>query len=227
MTVAPGASVLIDPLADNGQGPDTDPNTDALAVTALASPSAGIAGLTPEGCIVYRADRDAAGTDALDYTVTDATGLTATGRITLEIDAGPASDALATADAQRIAYLFEAAFGRAGAAAGINHWIDRREADGLTHREVAMAFIVSEEFEARLGPVDGLAAETVVRGLYQNVLGRDGLEPGIAHWTGRLEHPAFTAADLLIAFADSPENVVGAPEVATLAEVSDGVWAFL
>ncbi len=135
--------------------------------------------------------------------------------------------------AQTVALLYEAAFDRDGDIdeTGLNFWIDRREGDGgpaLTERELAAAFLASDEFIAAFGQISGIESEELVRLLYRNILDREGEAEGVAFWTGLLEDPAgdFAPPDALLAFAESSENREATPLVDTLAEVDDGVWAF-
>ncbi len=60
-----------DPLADNGNGPDSDPDLDTLTVSAVTQGSNGTATLNGDGTITYTPDPDFNGTDAFTYTVCD------------------------------------------------------------------------------------------------------------------------------------------------------------
>jgi len=136
-------------------------------------------------------------------------------------------------DARTVALLFEAALNRDGAIGleGLNFWIDKRE-EGLSERALAQNFLVSPEFRANFGEAvdagspDFLADRALVEVLFRNVLDRDGAEPGIDFWTARVAAPEFSRADLLIAFAESAENIAGSPFVETLSEVEPGFWDF-
>lgn len=225
VAVTPGAAVLIDPLGDNGSGPDTDPEGGALTLTGIDPPGAGIARLLPDGRVLYRAPAETLGAETLAYRVADPGGLSAEGRITFEIGAPPAAEGLARAEAQRVAWLFEAALDRTGQAAGVNFWIAARE-EGLGHEALAALFLESPEFAERFGAPETLSDAALVDRLFLNVLDRPAADDGIAFWTQRLGAPEVSRADLLVAFADSPENVLAAPEVATLFADGEGGWAF-
>lgn len=129
------------------------------------------------------------------------------------------------ADAQDVALIYEAGLGRQADEAGLNFWIDEVEA-GLSLEGLSQEFLGSPEFLANVGDPEVLSDQELVEALYQNVLDRPGEQEGIDFWTGVLANPGFDDADLLLAFADSPENRQNSPEIATLSEVEDGVWAF-
>ena len=152
-------------------------------------------------------------------------------------------------EAREIALLYEAGLDRDGDIdlPGLNFWIDAREA-GLSKRGLAAEFLNSEEFqasaEAFLGDGTDLTDETVrdqlvfsdedyVSLLYENVLERTPDAGGLAFWLGILEgfadNPgeADTARErLLLAFAQSEENVAGSPAIETMTEIAPGDWAF-
>lgn len=134
-----------------------------------------------------------------------------------------------TADqGQRVAYLYEAALDRDGNLdlPGLNFWIDQREA-GLSEHALAERFLDSPEFEASIGgPDETLVDRELVAQLYLNVLDRPGEENGIQFWTAALADPNFDRADLLLEFADSPENLAGSPEIEGIGEIAPGLWDF-
>lgn len=135
---------------------------------------------------------------------------------------------LSLADVRTVALLYEAALDRDGAIdiAGLNFWIDQREA-GLSTDGLARDFIESPEFEAAFGDPAGLSDVEFVEILYQNVLDRPGEQGGVDFWVGALAQPGFERTDVLVAFANSPENVAGAPIVDDLMETSPGFWEFV
>ncbi|MEM9146929.1 MAG: DUF4214 domain-containing protein [Pseudomonadota bacterium] len=144
-----------------------------------------------------------------------------------------AASALSPEEARTVAYLYEAGLNRDGAIdlLGLNFWIDQREG-GLSERQLARAFLESSEFEAAFGEAFDtsdpayLSNTALVEQLYRNVLNREGETAGIDFWTSLVSQPGFTRADLLLAFAESPENVAGSPFVETLEETAPGEWAF-
>ncbi|MEO0822809.1 MAG: DUF4214 domain-containing protein [Pseudomonadota bacterium] len=128
-------------------------------------------------------------------------------------------------EAEVVALLYEAGLGRQADDAGLNFWIDQREA-GFTEYALSSEFLASDEFESTVGDPDTLTDQELVEGLYENVLGRPGEEEGIAFWTEVLAGPAFAAENTLLAFAVSEENRATATELETLAEIEPGTWSF-
>jgi VCBS repeat-containing protein len=224
----------IDPLADNGNGADGDPDGDSLAVTGLGDDGAakldtgnGIALLAEDGTVFYRSERDFVGVDRFDYAVSDGAGGTDTATVSVVVEPDERGTTLTLGEAQRVAYAYEAALDRDGEIelVGLNFWIGERF-DGLTERGLARAFYESPEFEENYGEIDSFTDRALVEVFYRNVLDRDGEESGIVFWTGVLERPGFTREDLLIAFAESPENLLGSPQITTLEQVGAEEWAF-
>lgn len=131
-------------------------------------------------------------------------------------------------EAQVVALLYEAGLDRDGNIdlPGLNFWIDQRE-DGLSETATAQFFLDSPEFTQSFGDPDTLSDQELVATLYENVLDRPGEPAGVTFWTGVVGDPEFSRADLLLAFAVSPENRAGSEFVETLAEISDGEWAFV
>ncbi|MEO1602301.1 MAG: DUF4214 domain-containing protein [Pseudomonadota bacterium] len=141
---------------------------------------------------------------------------------------------LTVEEARDVALLYEAGLDRDGNIdlPGLNFWIDAREG-GFTQRQVADAFLLSNEFNESFGePFDTtdpryLEDKPFVQALYENVLDRDADQPGLDFWCSVLAQPAFDRTDLLLAFSDSAENIAGSPQIQTLEEVSAGEWAFV
>lgn len=164
----------------------------------------------------------------LEYTVSDGDGGFDTATVTVRVER------LTEAQAQTVALLYEAGLNRDGNIdlPGLNFWIDQREA-GLSERQLSRAFLESNEFTAAFGEAfdtgapDYLSNQALVEQLYRNVLNREGETAGVDFWTGLVASPEFTRADLLLAFAGSPENVAGSPFVEDLAETAPGAWEFL
>ena len=140
---------------------------------------------------------------------------------------------LTIGEARTVAYLYEAGLDRDGAIdlPGLNFWIDAREA-GLSEEDVAFEFLASGEFETAFGdaldPADPayLSDGALVGRLYENVLEREGDEAGVAFWTDQLADGNISRGELLLAFAESPENMAGSAYVETLVEIAPGDWAF-
>jgi len=98
--------------------------------------------------------------------------------------------------------LYQAAFDRAPDTAGLGYWVGRLD-DGASLRDVADAFLHSQEFEDKFGGPD---AHTYVTQLYQNVLHREGDSGGEQYWEHNLSTGALTRAEALMLFSESPEN---------------------
>lgn len=149
------------------------------------------------------AGRDGAQTvqDAADITFSDGTG---------RFDA--------TGNAETVAHLYQAAFGRAADIDGLNFWTGSLDSGAVGLDSVATAFLSAPEFG---GAVSHAA---LVQTLYQNVLDRPADADGLAYWTNALDHGASPAA-ALIGFAESPENLantvgtIGDPHAAEAARL--------
>lgn len=100
--------------------------------------------------------------------------------------------------------LYEAAFNRASDAAGLGFWIDHLD-NGVPLKDVAKGFIDSREFDQIHGP--NLDNRDFVAALYENVLDRIPDEAGIDYWVRQLTQGNADRADVLIAMANSDENI--------------------
>lgn len=132
---------------------------------------------------------------------------------------------LSVEEAQTVALLYEAAFDRRAEAAGLNYWIDQREA-GLSEVALAQEFIVSDEFQLRYGDPELLQNDEFVEQLYLNVLERSPDATGDTFWTNELASGALDRNEVLLAFAESPENFEQAEFIGNLREVEEGTWDF-
>jgi subtilisin family serine protease len=88
-----GTTVTVDVRAN-----DSDPDGDALTVTAVSRPGRGTASLSG-GTVRYTAPSGWTGTDSFTYTLSDGRGGTATGRVTVTVTAKANTAPLAQADA--------------------------------------------------------------------------------------------------------------------------------
>ena len=192
----------------------TDAQLAAVEVAAIN------AGLQP-GTINYNnalLDFVASGNSAFLEAALDAT--------TLDDDAS-INGRLTHSQAEIVAYLYEAGLNRNGDIdlAGLNFWIDAREG-GFSEIATAEAFLFSPEFAEAFGDPNTLNDQQLVETLYLNVLDREGEEAGVEFWTTVAGQPGYTRPDLLLAFAESPENVAGSTFVTSLTEVAPGEWDF-
>jgi hypothetical protein len=130
--------------------------------------------------------------------------------------------------ARDVGHLYEAGLGRAADAAGLDFWTGVLLEGDLTEEDIAAHFLASPEFAARVGaPADTLSDEEFVELVYLNALDREGDAAGLDFWTDALAAPGFDRADLLVAFAESPENRLAAPEIPGIGPVTDGFLDFL
>lgn len=112
--------------------------------------------------------------------------------------------------------LYQSAFDRAPDLQGLNFWIDHLDS-GESLSWVADRFIDSDEFGILYG--ENVSNAAFVSALYQNILGREGDEGGVAYWNAELDSGNRSRTDVLIGFSESEENIVGvAPSI------SDGIW---
>ncbi|MGF1502590.1 MAG: DUF4214 domain-containing protein [Paracoccaceae bacterium] len=210
-----GAEAAVLPLPDDVAGAE---------IVAIGSPGHGRAEIVGNE-VLYYADRGYQGPDYLEIAVLGPEGA---GRVGLSIFVGEDLAAgLPTAEAERVAYLYEAGLDRNGDIdlPGLNFWIGEREA-GRSQSALGNEFLRSPEFTSKNGPVDALSDAELVAKLYANVLDRPGDAAGLDFWNARIAEPGVTRADLLVAFADSPENRLASTQIATLHEGADGEWVF-
>lgn len=99
--------------------------------------------------------------------------------------------------------LYQAAFGRPPDPSGIGYWLSALDR-GASLPAVARTFLDSPEFNGTYGSL--LSNAQFLDQLYHNVLHRAGEAEGTAYWTHVLDIGA-ARADVLLAFADSKENV--------------------
>lgn len=182
----------------------------------------GIVALDEDGTLDYAPRRGFSGTDSFTYTVEDAAGAQATGTVSIEV--APIDPALEIA--RFTGYLYETGLGRFPKTEGLNFWAQPLIEGRRSEERVANDFLTSPEFAAKFGAPDTLSDRELVETLFRNQLGRDGAEAGIDFWEGNLARPGFSREDLLIAFAESPENQLNAPGIADIRQRADGRFDF-
>ncbi|MRV70130.1 DUF4214 domain-containing protein [Duganella sp. FT92W] len=106
--------------------------------------------------------------------------------------------------------IYQAAFNRTPDAAGVGYWISVMD-QGASLREVAAAFVRSEEFLARYGA--NPTNDEIVTRFYENVLHRAPEPGGYQYWLNVLNNKEATTAEVLAYFADGPENVAAVATV--------------
>ncbi|MBI3228660.1 MAG: DUF4214 domain-containing protein [Burkholderiales bacterium] len=109
-------------------------------------------------------------------------------------------------NAGQVYRVYQAAFNRKPDSDGLKFWVKQRD-QGATLNEIAGGFIGSAEFKGIYG--DGSSHEQFVARLYNNVLHRDYEQSGFTYWTGLLNQGTLSRAQVLAAFAESPENQNG------------------
>ena len=97
----------------------------------------------------------------------------------------------------------------------------------LTKEEIAEFFLTVPEFVNLFGPVQDLSDAELVEQLFLNTLDRPGEQAGVDFWVSVLADPEFSRAEMLLAFAQSPENQLGSPDIVTLEETAPGEWEFV
>lgn len=120
------------------------------------------------------------------------------------------------------ARLYEAGLARAFDPGGLNHWIDRLE-DGASYLDLADGFLDSAEFTQRFGDDDTMSIQSFVSQMYHNVLGRDGDPAGFANWVDNMLN-GMSREEVLLGFANSPENVNNTGYLGSLQELTPGYW---
>ena len=104
-----------------------------------------------------------------------------------------------------VSRLYTAAFGRLPDDVGLNFWMDVLSDPLVGLKDISRDFVDSSEFSAIAPPDSSSAVFTTA--LYQNVLGRDPEPLGLVHWTNQLDSGVLDRSDVLIGFANSPENI--------------------
>jgi subtilisin-like proprotein convertase family protein len=144
---------------------------------------------------------------ATGYTVTDkgSDGTdTLSGVERLQFSDGVLAFDTTTGTAGKAYRLYQAAFDRTPDGGGLGYWVGAMD-KGATLTEVAQGFVQSNEFKSLYGaaPTNN---ELVVH-LYDNVLHRAPDAAGAAYWLDLLDQHKIDAAEALINFSESAENI--------------------
>ncbi|HEU4852562.1 MAG TPA: DUF4214 domain-containing protein [Telluria sp.] len=108
--------------------------------------------------------------------------------------------------------LYQAAFNRTPDAGGVGFWLANGDA-GVSLEAMGAEFMKSAEFASLYGAAP--TNEALVRLLYVNALHRQPDAPGVAYWVRVLDTGAATAAEVLVGFSESAENMEAvAPSIA-------------
>lgn len=119
-----------------------------------------------------------------------------------ELDRGAAELAFLSASRTALtemALLYQAAFDRAPDLGGLNFYLSH----GVDAAALARAIVTSGEWGGGMG---GVSDAVFVERLYEQALDRPGELAGLAFWTAQLAAGTQTRADVLLAFALSPEH---------------------
>ena len=108
-------------------------------------------------------------------------------------------------DPNLIGRLYTAAFGRVPDEGGLQYWVNEVNDPLVSYKDVSQNFVNSPEFSAMASP--NSSSDVFATALYQNVFGRAPDSLGLSYWTNQLNSGLQDRADVLIGFADSPENV--------------------
>jgi hypothetical protein len=105
--------------------------------------------------------------------------------------------------------LYAAALARTPDAGGLRFWDAQKEA-GFTNRQLSQAFVDSGEFNSQFGGASP-TSEDFIDALYVNVLDRVADAGGRAYWIDAFDG-GLARAQMLIAFSESPENLLRTAE---------------
>ena len=100
--------------------------------------------------------------------------------------------------------LYNAAFKRLQDPDGLKYRIKNFSSKIDDERAVASSFLASEEFKQRYG--ENVPDAKYVETLYTYVLGRNYDQDGYNYWLDNLNNGTETKHELLLGFAESPEN---------------------
>jgi serralysin len=114
-------------------------------------------------------------------------------------------DVSSDTQAIQIYRLYQAAFARTPDEAGFTYWRDIYQKTQINLEAIANEFVKSEEFIKKYGA--NISSAEYVGQLYRNVLGREGDSGGIQFWNDQLINNKQSRDQVLIGFANSPENI--------------------
>lgn len=98
--------------------------------------------------------------------------------------------------------LYKATLDRAPDIAGLLHWVETLQNDGLPLADMAANFVGSPEFQATYGNTTNAEFVTL---LYNNVLDRAPDPAGLAGWTAKLDSGDLTRPQVVVGFSESLE----------------------
>jgi hypothetical protein len=114
--------------------------------------------------------------------------------------------------------LYQAAFDRKPDLGGLGFWINATD-NGVSLASIAGGFMQSAEFKTLYGT--NPTTEEILTRFYQNVLHRQPEQAGYDFWLGILKSGAARPDEVLVAFAESPEN-----QAQVIGSISNGIEFF-
>lgn len=129
--------------------------------------------------------------------------------------ADAAISVVATEEEATALRLYQALLGRSADREGSEYWVGDVNKEGGSTHQVAASFLASEEFQDR----GELTDEAYVQALYENALGREADEGGLAYWVNDLEAGGYNRAEVAIAIVASAE----AADVIVTVQILDGL----
>jgi Ca2+-binding RTX toxin-like protein len=115
--------------------------------------------------------------------------------------------ALVSADSSggQLFRMYQAAFGRAPDAAGLDYWTKVLDSKSMKLQDVASGFVQSSEYRALYGA--NQSNHDLVAKFYEHILHRGADAGGLDYWTGVLDNHAASVTQVLTAISESPESV--------------------
>ena len=100
---------------------------------------------------------------------------------------------------------------------GVSYHMNDMEAKGLSIKQIATNFMASPEFIRKYG--ESPSDNDFINLLYTNVLGRTPPDADVAWYQERIDSGLYDRPQLLVNFAESPENVA----LVGIA-IENGIW---
>lgn len=107
------------------------------------------------------------------------------------------------ASLDQVQYVYIAFYGRPADAAGQEYWADQLDAANGDLSAIIDEFASSAEYDSQYGD---LSNEELVQALYQQILGREADEDGLAYYVGELESGARTRGAIALDILSGPLN---------------------
>ena len=115
--------------------------------------------------------------------------------------------------------IYQAAFNRTPDVDGLAYWLATLDSGAASLSAIANHFIHSPEFILTFGTPETVTNARFVELMYSHTLGRAFDRAGLDFWAERLNSEAFSRADVLAQFTESPENQQRVAE-----QIDNGIW---